>query len=251
MGGPIGPVPPVLGAGDELPYEGRNPAAPMGPPYDDPAASRWLYVEEETDPQRLGQLKEKFGAASAGWTRRPDRRRRTAFFYNEQMWTLPWHYTEFVMPNQPDDGDDPARCDADKYLVTSAFTQPVRAMAAMADAGRGCAADRPAARRTWWRTSRRPAASRWASRGGRGSGSIRMKTASCSWTSDGVRLYGGVPEREEYRVRSAAAGPGAVGGRPERARPRRRRLPGRDPAVHGPVGAVQPAAPARAAGRTR
>jgi hypothetical protein len=121
MGGPIGPLPPVLSEEDELPYEGRNPAAPIDPPYEDVAASRWMYVAEETDPQRLGQLREKYGAVA------PDTQvpfEQEAFFYNEQMWTLPWHYTEFVMPDQADDAEEPARYDADKYEVTSAFTSP-------------------------------------------------------------------------------------------------------------------------------
>ncbi|MFQ5460616.1 MAG: hypothetical protein ACE5EL_07460, partial [Anaerolineae bacterium] len=44
MGGPIGPVAPILGGGSSLPYTGRDPGIPVGP-YDDEAASRWFYVD--------------------------------------------------------------------------------------------------------------------------------------------------------------------------------------------------------------
>ncbi len=60
MGGPIGPVSPVLPFTEPLPYRGRNPAAPVGP-YDDVRAARWFYVTEATNPQMLGVLMEKYG----------------------------------------------------------------------------------------------------------------------------------------------------------------------------------------------
>ena len=65
MGGPIGPVAPVLGPADDLPYVGRNPGAPVGP-YADEEAMRWRYTAETLDPQRLGQLKEKLGFGRSG-----------------------------------------------------------------------------------------------------------------------------------------------------------------------------------------
>lgn len=45
-----------------------------------------------------------------------------SFFFNEQVWTLPWNYTEFLMPDQP----DPARgsFDPDRYHVATGFTDP-------------------------------------------------------------------------------------------------------------------------------
>ena len=43
-----------------------------------------------------------------------------SFFYNEQVWSLPWNYTEFLMPDLPNDG----RYDGDKYLLTSGFEAP-------------------------------------------------------------------------------------------------------------------------------
>ncbi len=60
MGGPMGPVSPVLPWNEPLPYTGRDPAAPVGP-YDDVRAARWFYVAEDTNPQMLGVLMEKYG----------------------------------------------------------------------------------------------------------------------------------------------------------------------------------------------
>jgi uncharacterized repeat protein (TIGR01451 family) len=119
MGGPVGPIPPVLGPGDAaqpyLPYVGRDPSYPVGP-YENPRSTRWLYTDEDVDPAFLGELREKMGApvpdinGVAG----------PSFFYNEQMFTLPWNFTEFVLPDQ----DDPPDVDPDNYLVTLAFTNP-------------------------------------------------------------------------------------------------------------------------------
>ena len=118
MGSPVGPVPPVLGEGEALPYRGRISAAPVGP-YSDIRATRWFYNEETTDPAFIGQLREKVGAlAPQSAPGAPDR-----FFYNEQIFTLPWHYTEFVLPDL-DEGVGPGAVNADDYLVTTAFTNP-------------------------------------------------------------------------------------------------------------------------------
>jgi len=128
MGGPIGPVPPVLGAGDPAVYVGRNPAAPVGP-YEDAAASRWLYLEEGPSEAHAGQLAEKYGAVFYGDTclpAAPDMP--DAFFYNEQILTQPFHFTEFILPNLVDPPIDPATgqppCDPDAYLLTSGMVSP-------------------------------------------------------------------------------------------------------------------------------
>ncbi len=120
MGGPVGPVAPVLGSGDPLPYTGRNPADPVGP-YNDVRSTRWFYVDEDTNPQMLGQLKEKYGAQRPGAGQPPDQ---YSAFYNEQVWTLPWNFTEFALPDLPDPGGAPQTYDIDKYYVTSAFSAP-------------------------------------------------------------------------------------------------------------------------------
>jgi len=128
MGGPVGPIPPVLNDGDALTYVGRNPAEPVGP-YDDWLASHWFYTEEDVNQSFVGQLREKFGAVATdvnGAPVAPDLP--GSFFYNEQIFTLPWNYTEFVLPNQaepavdPDTGEQP--WDADNYYLTSGFENP-------------------------------------------------------------------------------------------------------------------------------
>ncbi|MCE7938536.1 MAG: hypothetical protein DYG90_08150, partial [Chloroflexi bacterium CFX6] len=123
MGGPIGPVPPVLGAGEQLPYTGRDPNRVVGP-YDSVRATRWFYVREDVDPAFLGQLKEKFGAAQPFETGVAPQ----SFFYNEQIFTLPWNYTEFVLPDQADPAVDANTgrqpYDPDNYLVTTGWTNP-------------------------------------------------------------------------------------------------------------------------------
>ena len=129
MGGPIGPVPPVLGAGDGGTYVGRDPASPVGP-YSLGAgagfrSSHWLYVEEDTNPAFVGQLAEKYGARRFDDTACiidpsvPD-----GFFYNERIFTQPWHFTEFVLPDLTAPGGSPAACDPDRYDVTSGFLNP-------------------------------------------------------------------------------------------------------------------------------
>ncbi len=121
MGGPIGPVAPVLARNEALPYTGREGQA-VGP-YNDSRAVRWFYSDESRNPQAIGQLREKYGAV------RPDVEDgpsidQDSFFYNEQIWTMPWHFTEFVLPNHPDRPDPPPPYDADQYHVTSAFISP-------------------------------------------------------------------------------------------------------------------------------
>ncbi|MCE7938748.1 MAG: hypothetical protein DYG90_09255, partial [Chloroflexi bacterium CFX6] len=119
MGGPIGPVAPVLGADTPLPYTGRNPARPVGP-YADRRATWWTYVHESRDRAMLGQLREKYGAAPPG-AQAPGQ---ATFFYNEQVFTLPWNFTEFFMPDLPDPAGSPKPFDPDRYHIRSAFTNP-------------------------------------------------------------------------------------------------------------------------------
>ena len=128
MGGPMGPTPPVLNAGDGLTYEGRNPNAPVGP-YDDYLSTHWFYVDEATYPPFVGQLREKFGAVATDANGSPiDPSLPGSFFFNEQIFTRPWNFTEFVLPNQPDPAVDPDTgaqpYDPDAYLLTSGFESP-------------------------------------------------------------------------------------------------------------------------------
>jgi len=134
MGGPIGPVAPVLSDGDPIIYEGRDPARPVGP-YDtieDLLATRWFYVDEDVNPGFAGQLREKYGAPnllsqSEIGPEPPDVP--DGFFYNEQVLTRARHVTEFYMPDQPDPdpGADPEvgqAYDPDRYHVTPGMINP-------------------------------------------------------------------------------------------------------------------------------
>ncbi|MBC7262084.1 MAG: hypothetical protein H5T63_08725, partial [Chloroflexi bacterium] len=72
-----------------------------------PPVTGFRYVEEDKNWQFLGELKEKYGDHG-----------QDQFWYVEQFHTLPWEYTEFVLPDvRPDRPDD-------LYLVTSAFLAP-------------------------------------------------------------------------------------------------------------------------------
>ncbi len=123
MGGPMGPIPPVLAQSDPLVYTGRHPERPVGP-YDNYFASHWFYTEEEGYEPFIGQIREKYGALNTGGSAAPPPGVPDSFFFNEQVFTQPWRYTEFVMPDQagaPLAGGVPA-CDPDNYLVTTGFT---------------------------------------------------------------------------------------------------------------------------------
>jgi uncharacterized repeat protein (TIGR01451 family) len=123
MGGPVGPMPPVLSDGDSLPYEGRDPTHAVGP-YNDYLASHWFYVYEDVNPGFAGQLREKYGALNTGEECPVPDGMPDAFFYNEQVLTSPYSFTEFFLPDL-DDPEDPGTgeplCNADGYNVTSAF----------------------------------------------------------------------------------------------------------------------------------
>jgi len=123
MGGPIGPVAPVLHQDEPLTYTGRDPANPVGP-YTDYLATHWLYVDEDVNPSYVGELREKYGAVDPqGAILGPDVEE--SFFFNEQIFTRPWHFTEFIMPNLPDPAPDPeteeSAFNPDGYLVTSGW----------------------------------------------------------------------------------------------------------------------------------
>ncbi len=108
-GGSVVPfVPPILQRPDEqLPYTGTY--RDIDPPYDDVREVGLFYVEEKSNEQFLGQLKEKYGEVRDGAVEEE-------FWYVEQFFTLPWRYTEFVLPDISGVGE--------RYLLTSAFTAP-------------------------------------------------------------------------------------------------------------------------------
>jgi len=124
MGGPIGPVPPVLGGGDPPVYAGRNPDLPVGE-YDDYYAMHWFYTEEGPNAAFVGQLREKYGSISTDpLCEAPIDDLQGGFFYNEQILTEARHYTEFFMPDHndplpPDEVDGAPACDPDNYYVTT------------------------------------------------------------------------------------------------------------------------------------
>ena len=109
FGEAVGPVPPILQRNGPFPYDrGVGPHSP----YDDPREVYLFYVSESKNSQFLGELKEKYGEDNAG----------NEFWYIEQWWTLPWEFTEFVLPDiRPEitGADNP-----DLYLLTSAFFAP-------------------------------------------------------------------------------------------------------------------------------
>jgi len=61
LGELVGPVPPILQTNGHFPYEGVYPNYPVEPPYDDPRELYLRYVDEDANPQFLGELKEKYG----------------------------------------------------------------------------------------------------------------------------------------------------------------------------------------------
>jgi hypothetical protein len=108
-------VPPILQRPDEqLPYSGTYRT--IDPPYNDIRESALFYVAEKTNPQYLGQLKEKYGEVAQPPSEIQPRGSEEEFWYVEQFFTLPWAYTEFVLPDIQGVGE--------RYLLTSAFTAP-------------------------------------------------------------------------------------------------------------------------------
>ncbi len=115
-GGTVVPnVPPILQRPDErLPYSGTYRT--IDPPYNDIRESALFYVAEKTNPQYLGQLKEKYGEVAQPPSEIRPQGSEEEFWYVEQFFTLPWEYTEFALPDIQGVGE--------KYLLTSAFTAP-------------------------------------------------------------------------------------------------------------------------------
>jgi hypothetical protein len=111
MGGLTGPVAPILQTNGPSPYPGIYPQTPVGP-YTNQRETQLVYTLESSNPVYLGQLLEKYGEAPL--IEGPPEE----FFYAEQWWTLPWQFTEFLLP---DIGGDLV---ADLYLLTSAFLAP-------------------------------------------------------------------------------------------------------------------------------
>jgi len=102
----VGPVPPILQQNGPIPYQGVSR-------YSDPDEMSLYYVEEDKNKQFLGELKQKYGEV--------DGEGREEFFYVEQFHTLPWEYTEFVLPDLSSSHSGGYR---DLYLLTSAFVAP-------------------------------------------------------------------------------------------------------------------------------
>jgi hypothetical protein len=115
----VGPVPPILQQNGPVPYTGVGPNSP----YSDPRELYLYYVREEKNPQFLGELREKYGESN------PLEPPETEFWYDEQFWTLPWEFTEFLLPDIRTAITDAisvwdpngTAADPDLYMLTSAF----------------------------------------------------------------------------------------------------------------------------------
>jgi hypothetical protein len=113
LGKLVGPVSPILQENGPFPYPGVGPYQPYG----DPREMYLFYVHERSNPEFLGELKQKYGEHLID-----NPASKIEFWYVEQWWTLPWEYTEFVLPDIRDEitgADTP-----DLYLLTSSFTAP-------------------------------------------------------------------------------------------------------------------------------
>ncbi len=104
-----GPVPPILQSNGPIPYQGVGP----NQPYANSREMHLFYVEEAKNPQFLGELKELY------YEEYPTPE--AEYWYAQQFHTLPWEYTEFVLPDI-----NPAnlRGKVDRYLLNSAFVNP-------------------------------------------------------------------------------------------------------------------------------
>ncbi len=104
------PVPPILQKNGPFPYVGVGPYSP----YSNRDEMTLFYVREDKNKQFLGELKEKYGQET-GVVTTPVA---YEFWYVEQFQTLPWEYTEFVLPDLAGKYTDNQ---ADLYLMTSSF----------------------------------------------------------------------------------------------------------------------------------
>ena len=107
FGSVYGPVAPILQENGPFPYTVSFDSTTRT--YDDPREMFFFYVDEATNPQYVGQLLEKYGE-------QPTEGTPTEFWYTEQFFTLPWEFTEFVLPD--------IQAIPDLYLLTSAFLAP-------------------------------------------------------------------------------------------------------------------------------
>jgi len=107
----VGPVPPILQDNEYLPYSLPYVGVGLYSPYTYTSEVYLTYVSEEDNSQFLGELKEKYGEDGDG----------EEFWYVEQWWTLPWQYTEFVLPDIRVAITEPY---TDRYLLASAFYAP-------------------------------------------------------------------------------------------------------------------------------
>ncbi|MBC7264087.1 MAG: carboxypeptidase regulatory-like domain-containing protein [Chloroflexi bacterium] len=103
LGPLIGPVAPILQDNVSLPYVTRDGLRTYSSPLD----TQMYYVREGPNEQYIGELKQKYGE---------DRSDGSEFWYVEQFHSLPWYYTEFVLPDIPGVNE--------LYLLTAAYTAP-------------------------------------------------------------------------------------------------------------------------------
>lgn len=113
----LGPVAPVLQDNGPFPYGGVYPGVTVGP-YSNVRETYLFYVVEDSEPEFLGELAEKYGQSMDPEIVPRQFLPEFEFWYAEQFWTLPWQFTEFVLP------DISTAVSSDLYLLTSAFTSP-------------------------------------------------------------------------------------------------------------------------------
>jgi hypothetical protein len=101
----VGPVPPILQDNGPIPYVG------YGGTYSDPAEMRLFYLYEDKYAPHLGKLRERYAAGVP-----TGQEQEREFWYVRQWFTLPWEYTELVLPDLSGIND--------LYLVTSGYYAP-------------------------------------------------------------------------------------------------------------------------------
>ncbi len=101
----VGPVPPILQDNGPIPYVG------YGGTYNDPAEMHLFYLYEDRYDPFLGKLRERYAAGVPN-----GQQQEREFWYVRQWFTLPWEYTELVLPDISGVND--------LYLVTSGFYAP-------------------------------------------------------------------------------------------------------------------------------
>ncbi len=133
LGPLVGPVSPILQDAEvrsatgattpSAPYTGSYPGVTVGP-YSDPAGNSFFYVQEDREPQFLGELSERYAQAVVPGTTTGD----TEFWYTQHFWTLPDEFTAYILPNIPETTPPlPAgqrAVNPDLYLLTSSFLAP-------------------------------------------------------------------------------------------------------------------------------